>query len=47
MGSRFDDTYNEYSQVVTTNDYNTLNDLHALEITVTIAHKIKSSTSAY
>jgi hypothetical protein len=31
----------EHSQVVTTNNYNSLTGLHTLKITVTTAHKIK------
>jgi hypothetical protein len=36
----------EHSQVVTTNNCNSLTGLHTLKITVTIAHKIKSSMCA-
>jgi hypothetical protein len=37
----------EHSQTVTTNNYNSLTGLHTLKITVTTAHKRKSSMSAF
>jgi hypothetical protein len=39
--------FTEHSQVVTTNNCKTLTGLHNLKITVTIAHKIKSSMSVF
>jgi hypothetical protein len=37
--------FSEHLQIVTTNNYNSLNDLHIPKITVTIAH-VKSSQSS-
>jgi hypothetical protein len=37
----------EHSQVVTTNNCNALTGLHTLNVTVTISHKIKSSSSVF
>jgi hypothetical protein len=39
--------FTEHSQVVTTNNYSSLNGLHTPKITVNKAHKIKSSISAF
>jgi hypothetical protein len=47
MGTSVVNKFTEHSQDVTANNYNSLTGLHTLKITVTTAHKVKSSMSAF